>query len=180
MKSKNVTDWNFSFISKNQKFQAIQHMNSNMYPNTSFDVSICLVYFNFFSKKYFSIMIIGDLYESLQNQLSIQICMKKIMLPILKHQILPFWPTFCLKYIRRQEKQISEIWFFQSIVKCHHAKHQNNSDQLLKQFQILAQICVIDSKNLILPPFKTYSEMPSSKNQENPLSSSLEKNTYVT
>ena len=72
-------------------------------------------------------MIIGDLYESPQNQLSIQICMKKIMLSILKHQILPFWSIFCLNYIRRQEKQISKIWFFQSvvfIVKCHHAKHK--------------------------------------------------------
>ena len=101
-------------------------MNSNMYPITSY-VWICLVYFSFFSKKYFFIMIIGDLYESPQNQLSIQICMKKIMLSILKHQILPFWSIFCLNYIRRQEKQISKIWFFQSIVfmvKCHHAKHK--------------------------------------------------------
>ena len=72
-------------------------------------------------------MIIGDLHESPQNQLSIQICMKKIMLSILKHQILPVWSIFCLNYIRRQEKQISKIWFFQSvvfIVKCHHAKHK--------------------------------------------------------
>ena len=53
-------------------------MNSNIYPNTGFDFPICLVYLNFFSKKkFFSIMILGDLYESPQNQFSIQVCMKK-------------------------------------------------------------------------------------------------------
>ena len=76
-------------------------------------------------------MIIGD-----HDQLSIQICVKKIMLSILKHQILPFWSIFCLNYIRRQEKQISKIWFFQSIVfivKCHHAKHKKKKIRLAPQ-----------------------------------------------
>lgn len=53
-------------------------MNSDMYPNSGYDVPICFVYLNFFTKNIFpSRMIIGDQYESPHHQFSIQICLKK-------------------------------------------------------------------------------------------------------
>lgn len=91
MKSKNGTDWDFSNISKYQKLQEIQQMNSDMYPNSGYDVPICFVYLNFFTKNIFpSRMIIDDQYESPHHQFSIQICLKKKMLSTLKHQVFPF------------------------------------------------------------------------------------------
>lgn len=92
-------------------------MNSDMYPNSGYDVPICFVYLNFFTKNIFpSRMIIGDQYESPHHQFSIQICLKKKNAVHIKTPSIPILTQIFSQLHRNTRKIISKFWRFQSIM----------------------------------------------------------------